>query len=864
MTDGPGSASLPARRATANHLAAALFFAGIAVAELWTPLVHGGVFGPADIGQAWVVTRVPGQPVAARNALQTDVYVDFLPFLHYDVAQVRAGHLPTWNPLDGNGLPYLADNQTVVLSPFTSFFYVLPFRLALLAAALARLWLLGFFTYLFLARHRMSRLAAAVGGTVFAYAGYHLVWLNYQTHVSVSALLPVALWCSRVALDHGGHTVAERRPRVLAFAGLAASTAGMVLGGHPETLVFDGLLLVLYVVVALVRETRRRPALLVRRVAPFALAATLGVGLSGAQLVPFLAYQSGSTHAVELQAHPELTKAGFLPDTVPMAAFPNLFGGPQLAYHDEAFWQRHFPQSNYAEVAGNAVGLLALGAVPVGLLALWRRRSTLAVFGAVAAVVGSLVLYASWPATLWRHVPLLGLTGLNRSQDVQLLGVAVLAALGVDWVLGATQRPAPAGGERRRGDAAGPLWHRVGTWGASYAVVTVVLVVLALHLRNVVSRLAGATTATPAGIATAHHTIELAVALAGGFALAVALLAVLRDMTDRRLVPVQFALGLGAAVAAFASNGLVLRSYNPTVPTGLLYPVTPAVAALQRAAGQGEVVFAPAMFPFASTNLWFGLHDVGSYDAVGLRWHDMLYDRVFGVTRSIDEAVPACVARLQLFGVQTVMGGPGTFTAGATRSLPPAGTIAGYPYYRVPGASEVSLVGTSVAERGDGTAMRTVSSCGFDSSANVVIDGPRFLPGDDTPPGPRHGVALGPHAVRVVDLQAGRLAIDTSASRDAWLVVRQTWAPGWQATVDGRSVSVNRVDVSFQGVRVPAGTHRVELTYRPAALTAGTALSLGSVAVGVVLVGTLLRRPKARRLVQREPAEKGSRTTRSP
>ena len=131
----------PSKVSYRQHAAIGLLFALFAVVELWTPIAHGGYFSPTDIGQLWAVTRTAAGPPSPKNALQSDVYVDFDPFLHYDVAQVTSGHFPSWNPYNGNGQPFFADDQTIVLSPFTLPFYVLGFKLALIAAALARLWL---------------------------------------------------------------------------------------------------------------------------------------------------------------------------------------------------------------------------------------------------------------------------------------------------------------------------------------------------------------------------------------------------------------------------------------------------------------------------------------------------------------------------------------------------------------------------------------------------------------------------------------------------------------------------------------------------------------------------------------------------
>ncbi len=47
------------------------------------------------------------------------------------------------------------------------------------------------------------------------------------------------------------------------------------------------------------------------------------------------------------------------------------------------------------------------------------------------------------------------------------------------------------------------------------------------------------------------------------------------------------------------------------------------------------------------------------------------------------------------------------------------------------------------------------------------------------------------------------------------LVLTDTWAPGWQVTVDGRPMPIHRVDGALRGVVVAPGIHEVEFRYVP-------------------------------------------------
>ena len=79
---------------------------------------------------------------------------------------------------------------------------------------------------------------------------------------------------------------------------------------------------------------------------------------------------------------------------------------------------------------------------------------------------------------------------------------------------------------------------------------------------------------------------------------------------------------------------------------------------------------------------------------------------------------------------------------------------------------------------------------------------------------------------RIDEYEPDRVVIGTSSSLPATVVLTDAYVPGWNASVDGIRASVFPVDRAFRGVRVPAGRHRVEMTYRPAEARRGTWLLL--------------------------------------
>ncbi|NLF51799.1 MAG: YfhO family protein [Leptolinea sp.] len=70
-----------------------------------------------------------------------------------------------------------------------------------------------------------------------------------------------------------------------------------------------------------------------------------------------------------------------------------------------------------------------------------------------------------------------------------------------------------------------------------------------------------------------------------------------------------------------------------------------------------------------------------------------------------------------------------------------------------------------------------------------------------------------------------------------WLVISDTWYPGWKAEIDGKPTEVLRSNYVFQSVEVPAGNHRIELVYDPTSLKVGVCFAI----VGILFVLGMLK-----------------------
>ena len=74
---------------------------------------------------------------------------------------------------------------------------------------------------------------------------------------------------------------------------------------------------------------------------------------------------------------------------------------------------------------------------------------------------------------------------------------------------------------------------------------------------------------------------------------------------------------------------------------------------------------------------------------------------------------------------------------------------------------------------------------------------------------------------RIVEDLPERVVVETDAATPAYLVLSDTFDPGWSATVDGQPAPIRPAYVAFRAVYLPQGKHTVVFTYRPAGFELG-------------------------------------------
>jgi uncharacterized membrane protein YfhO len=132
----------------------------------------------------------------------------------------------------------------------------------------------------------------------------------------------------------------------------------------------------------------------------------------------------------------------------------------------------------------------------------------------------------------------------------------------------------------------------------------------------------------------------------------------------------------------------------------------------------------------------------------------------------------------------------------------------------------------------DGDAARAaLAECSFDPAVEIILeaDDPGVLP--SAPFSSDSSLTLNPNLV----------TIPVVLERPGWVVLSDTYYPGWGAFVDGRPAKLLRGDYAFRAVAVEAGAHTVTFQYAPLSFQLGLALTGIGIAVWLALALASIR-----------------------
>jgi hypothetical protein len=98
--------------------------------------------------------------------------------------------------------------------------------------------------------------------------------------------------------------------------------------------------------------------------------------------------------------------------------------------------------------------------------------------------------------------------------------------------------------------------------------------------------------------------------------------------------------------------------------------------------------------------------------------------------------------------------------------------------------------------------------------------------------------------VEIANYQSDRVTISATTDQPGYLVLTDSWYPGWRVVVDSQPAPIYRADMLFRAVSLEPGAHTIVFEYRPDAFLIGAVVSVASFFILIFYVGISIGRAK--------------------
>lgn len=716
-----------------------------------------------------------------------DTGADFYPNRLFLAESIRNGDIPLWNPLLFCGTPFLAN-------PLHSFFYP-PNWLFVLLPKPASVWILLIFhltlgglgtAYLSKEVTKSENWASFCGGFVYAFSGYWCMHMGHFTQVMVGAWAP---WVMVAGVRW------MRAPSPGRFATLAALFAVQWLPGGTENVTYFAWTLVCLALIHMAVSSRSVPSGWWARLGPglgILSAMIFGACLAGAQLVPTFEFTLYSTRWGGM-AFEYAGKHSLPPWRPPIELIiPNFGGhfGPTPTVTSE------IPHPEMVVYIGPVAFLFAL-------LAAVKEWSKPPLRFCTVLTLMTLVLAFGRFTPFYHLLYGLGFSFFRnpaRATYLVTLGLALLCAAGLQRFLSWERLP---------------LAHRKHRWAiCALAAGGAALLLMASR---------------PAMMGIEKHTRPWVYVTDLGFTLlclALGYAAMVVQQIERRKVLLFLSLALPLFAFSRESEFLNLptekreRTENrKKLVDSVRENLGPYRVFSQHCTDLDSNHLVPYGLPDV-TGIGGGLNPLRRYwqlqqemkpdshlsRTLGRRFLDLLGGRIILYDYESEDDDLRLLAR---FGDYYAYLNP---FARPRLTFVPKGTV-----------------------RSDEEVLQTIANGSWNPDSEVFLNEESLFFGN-----PKTGVGS-PLPPRLAETTNDRTVCEIYAPTKGYLVLTDTFYPGWEVSVDGEPAKMLRANYLFRAVALVPGSHRVVFEYHPSSVTAG--LCLSGIAT-LVLLCILLRGKK--------------------
>ncbi len=755
---------------------------------------------------------------------------DILNF-HYPLRKVlidsyARGEWPLWNPYVYLGQPMLANPNYMAFYPTNLFHIFLPFNYAFKLHFVIHPLLAGPGLYFLLRRLGIRPMACFGGAVTYAFSGVVLSFLNLYNFVPSVALLPWIGWSFLGAVRKPGCG------RILLF-GLFLALQVLAVD------LFIGLcvVLVLAALAAIEISTSgdwRRAAVTMARVGM--LGALFAIGIAAIQILPTLELiprsVRGSGYTFE-----SATQWSMHPMDLLNVAVPNLFGSP-YTLTKSTYWGEPFHLGREGYLVSFFFGTGALLLVILSLLSARRRMRAIFLTLGVIGVILALGKYNPVWDWIFHYVPVFRLGRYpSKFSLVMVFSLAAMVALGLESLMAGLEE---RGKSLRVLLAAGLIGLLLGSVFLGFSVYC------SSHPESLQDKVAAQLSpelARSKNMPFIAGQLVANIRWSGTFASLLGLI-LLASLCIKRSILLG-ALVVLALCAEVLSQNLRLVPLISETDVNFVSEINRHLGALAEAR-----TFRVMSLEGRSASLTYHLRAPTDSNA----WNSIFFRRAglpfYGIMNRIQYSLYIPVDGLstseshELFKRFVDMGSSqkqemlhrtnSQFFLTLERDVPDAArleaeyvtgadlTMKAYTLadtleraYFVTGARKVN----SPAE-----ALKSLLDPDFPIRDSVIVENPNIADREKMTTDAQ---------VKLLAYRSQWVVCETNSRVPGYLVLLDSYYPGWASYIDGREAPIFRANYAFRAVEVPAGEHRIEFRYRPGPFYTGQGVTLVSLLSGI-------------------------------
>ncbi len=732
-------------------------------------------------------------------------------FLHYPLRKLAAerlneGKITLWNPYLFCGYPMFSTNS-VSFSPLNLFFLFSKPLIAYSLIIFCQLLFCGIFMYIFLRGSlSLGPFPALIGAIVYEFSGFHIVWL--EMGILSGFLLPMILFLIDKALN-------RKSMFYVALAGLA-------LGIQFLSTFLQISLFVLSIVIPYALFRGRT----LGHIGRIGLIGLIGFSLAAVQLIPSYELIKQS-HRQSIDDYRKLSPLPW--QNLITFLVPNYYGNPVDFNYNiirgkfRAVFEKYGPklppphpkrgmmEDNYNEHCAY-IGVLPL---ILAMLAIFLKRTKETVFFGSWTLI-SLLLTLGTPLyyLLYRGIPGYDKLIISRLIFLYTFGVTVLAALTCHYL--------------------SDLPKRFKVYAGGIVLLSGTITLVSLYLGKWINIYIATNYSAKANDIFARHFSLLNPDFLTPILLLLSSGIILLGTNKVRTTGIKMAI---LSIVVFDLFGFGLR-YNPFVPKQELYPTPPPLKFLaDKISSDGEksrVLAFEHLMP-VSINIIYGFETAEGYDGMFPKRYDEFMNLVDPYSSGWEN-----VKELHYFANRKLLCLLNTKYLIAEKEIAESnlklifddGWVKIYEdQHALPRAF---IVPRAKVIKDKNKIFKELLSKDFDPTKTVILE-EEYREQRIKIQNPKSKIQnLSNSQSKILDYQPEKVTIKTTLNKSGFLVLSDTYYPGWQVFVDGKREKLYCANYILRAVYLEAGEHLVEFRYSPLSFKIGSGISIVTL---IILMG---------------------------